>query len=210
MLGGVCLAKGFIESDYYEKKEIDSCDKVERLAPIIFLIMITIIYPILFMVNSPESILPFFSDLFSGMFSFSDIFMNILIVAWVGIIIFIISIPIHEVFHAIFFAPFQKRGFKSIKIGRNHIAFYCETKEPIKVKHYIIGLMAPTVLLGIVPAIIAIAIGNIYLLFVGWIMTTLGAWDFMILLFVMKYSRNTWLLVVPAEDEIYYYQPKIF
>ena len=30
----------------------------------------------------------------------------------------------------------------------------------------------------------------------------------MILLFVMKYNRNTWLLVVPTEEEIYYYQPK--
>ena len=76
ILGGVCLAKDFIESDYYEKKEINSCDKVERLAPIVFLIMVTIIYPILFTINSPESILPFFSDLFSGGFNFTDIFIS--------------------------------------------------------------------------------------------------------------------------------------
>ena len=95
---------------------------------------------------------------------------------WVGVIIFIVGIPIHEGFHAIFFAPFQKRGFKSTKIGRNHFGFYCETKEAIKVKHYIIGLIAPTVLLGIIPAIIAIAKGNIYLLLVGWVLTIGGAW----------------------------------
>jgi hypothetical protein len=62
--------------------------------------------------------------------------------------------------------------------------------------------------MGVIPLVVAIATSNIYLLFFAWLMTIGGNGDFMILCNVLKYNKNTWLLVAASEEEIYYYKAK--
>ena len=191
-----------IEGDEYVRKEIDWNEKVAKIALYSFTIFVTVICLILLHLSSSESVISVFVNML-GRFRLVHI---LVIIA--AVIINFACIGVHEVLHAIFFAPFQKNGFKSIKIGSNQIAYFCETKEPIKVKQYIIGLVAPTIIMGVIPVIIAIATGNIYLLLFGWWMTVGGNGDFMILVNVLKYDKDTWLLVAASEEEIYYYQAK--
>ena len=191
-----------IEGNEYIKKEIDWNEKLEKIAMHGFSIAITVVCLILFHVISSESIIYFISNALSG---FRLIHTFIIIVA---VVIFFACIGVHEILHAVFFAPFQKKGFKSTKISSSQMGYFCETKEPIKVKQYIIGLIAPTIIMGVIPLIVAIATSNIYLLFFAWLMTIGGNGDFMILCNVLKYNKNTWLLVAASEEEIYYYKAK--
>jgi len=191
-----------IEGDEYIRKEIDWNEKTEKILLHGFSIFVTIICLILFHLISSESIISFLGNMLSGFRLIHILFIMM------AVVIYFACIGVHEVLHAIFFAPFQKNGFKSTKIGSSQMGYFCETKDPIKVKHYILGLVAPTIIMGVVPAIIAIATGNIYLLLFGWWMTVGGNGDFMILVNVLKYKKNTWLLVAPSEEEIYYYQPR--
>jgi len=191
-----------IQGDEYVKKEIDWSEKTEKIALYGFSISITVVCLILFHLISSESIISVLSNAFNG---FRLIHVLFIIAA---VVIYFVCIGVHELLHAMFFAPFQKNGFKSTKIGSNQMGYFCETKEPIKVKQYIIGLIAPTIIMGVIPLIIAIATSNIYLLFFAWWMTVGGNGDFMILCNVLKYNKDTWLLVAPSEEEIYYYKAK--
>ncbi len=80
-----------------------------------------------------------------------------------ALLIMIIGIVIHELIHGVLWANYAKKGFKSIKFGiiMKMLTPYCHCKEPLKVKHYIVGAIMPAIILGIIPAIISIIIGNI-------------------------------------------------
>ncbi|MDA3952242.1 MAG: DUF3267 domain-containing protein [Bacteroidales bacterium] len=78
----------------------------------------------------------------------------------------IFGIIIHELLHGITWALFTKGGFKSIKFGINGITPYCHCKEPLKVKHYVLGGIMPLIIMGIIPSIIGTLLGNgLYLSF---------------------------------------------
>ena len=191
-----------IEGVEYIKKEIDWNEKTEKITLHGFSIGITVLCLILFHLISSESIISALSNLFNG-FRLIHVFFIM-----GAVVIYFVCVGVHELLHAIFFAPFQKHGFKSTKLGSNQMGFFCETKEPIKVKQYIIGLVAPTIIMGVIPLMIAIATSNIYLLFFAWWMIVGGNGDFMILCGVLKYNKDTWLLVAAREEEIYYYTAK--
>jgi len=191
-----------IEGDEYIRKEIDWNEKTEKFLLYGFSIFVTIMCLVLFHLILSESIISVIGNMING-------FRLIHIVAIIAFVVLnFVTIGIHELLHAVFFAPFQKNGFKSTIIGSSQMGYFCETKEPIKVKHYIIGLIAPSIIMGVIPLIIGVTTGNLYLLLLGWWMTVGGNGDFMILINVLKYDKDTWLLVAASEEEIYYYQPK--
>jgi len=191
-----------IEEYEHIRKEIDWNEKTEKFLLYGFSILVTIMCLVLFHLTVSESIISIMGNMING-------FRLIHIVTLIAVVALnFATIGIHELLHAVFFAPFQKNGFKSTVIGSSQMGYFCETKEPIKVKHYIIGLVAPTIIMGVIPLIIGVATGNMYLLLFGWWMTVGGNGDFMILINVLKYNKDTWLLVAASEEEIYYYKPK--
>ena len=126
----------------------------------------------------------------------------------VVLVIAIVGIIVHELLHAAFYLPYTKHGFKSLKIGfklPSHA--YCECTEIIRTSQAIVSLMAPTVILGVMPAIVAIIIGNACLLLFGIFFTVAGAADTQIFLQLFKERKTTWFEDKASILKFYVHKP---
>lgn len=67
----------------------------------------------------------------------------------------IINILVHEIIHGLGWALFSKKSIRNIVVGfdKSKLLFYCHFKEPIPLKFYIIGVLAPFILLGFFPLV---------------------------------------------------------
>lgn len=105
--------------------------------------------------------------------------------------ILILGIVLHELFHGIVWARFAKDGFRSIKFGVmwEMLTPYCHCKEPLTVKQYILGAAMPCIILGVVPAVLAIVLGSFVLLLFGLFFTATAAGDIMIIYLLRKEKK---------------------
>lgn len=122
--------------------------------------------------------------------------------------VMVLGIILHELIHGLFWAKFAKEGFKSIKFGVLWEMFtpYCHCKEALNVRQYIIGAIAPAVFLGIVPAIVAIIIGNSGLLIFGMFFTMAAAGDFLVINLIRKENSSDLVQDHPSEAGCYIYR----
>jgi hypothetical protein len=127
---------------------------------------------------------------------------NVLII----IIPFIIGVILHELIHGFFYAVFAKNKFKSIKFGikLKYGVAYCMCTELIKVKHSIIVLIMPAIILGFIPCIFSLIIGNLFLLIFGIIFIAGGTGDFYIILKLMKEDGENYILDTLGEEKFMY------
>lgn len=123
-------------------------------------------------------------------------------------LIFVGGVIAHELVHGITWALFAKKGFRSIRFGVmwKMATPYCHCKEPLEIKHYLIGAITPFIFVGLIPAIYAIAAGSTGWLLFG-IFYTIGAiGDFMII-DLLRYEKMTdYALDHPSEAGCYVYR----
>ena len=119
-----------------------------------------------------------------------------------------LGIAVHELIHGIAWAIFAKNGFKSMKFGVmwKLLTPYCHCKDALKVKEYIFGAIAPAILLGILPAIVAIFNGSISLLIFGMFFTMAACGDFLIINLIRKENWDDLVEDHPTEAGCYIYR----
>lgn len=127
------------------------------------------------------------------------------------VIIFVLlfaGIVLHELIHGITWSRFTEKGFKSIRFGVlwKMLTPYCHCKEPLKVKQYILGAIMPSIIVGIIPCVIAILIGNFGLLIFGVFFTMAAAGDFLIINLLRKENKDDLVLDHPSEAGCYIYR----
>jgi len=132
-------------------------------------------------------------------------------IAFIGLYIFgglILGIIVHELIHGITWARFSKNGFKSIKFGVlwKMLTPYCHCKEPLKVRQYIIGAITPAIILGFIPSILAIIIGNFGLLIFGMFFTMAAGGDFLIINSIRKENKDDLVQDHPSEAGCFIYR----
>lgn len=140
--------------------------------------------------------------------NFFDIFLNKLLPKWwISLIIFIIGIVLHELIHGISWSFFTKNGFKSIKFGIiwKMLTPYCHCKEALPRNHYLIGVIMPFILLGLLPAVVGIAINNDYFLFFGFIFSVAALGDLLIINLLRKEAPNNLIEDHPSEIGYFVY-----
>jgi hypothetical protein len=122
--------------------------------------------------------------------------------------VMIIGIVLHELIHGITWSRYAKRGFNSIKFGVlwKMITPYCHCKEPLLIRHYIIGGIMPAVVLGFLPSIIAMITGKLFLLIFGLFFTTAAAGDFMIINTLRKENMNDLVQDHPSKIGCYIFR----
>ena len=125
-----------------------------------------------------------------------------------GLLIFLGGIIIHELIHGIVFAIYAKGGFRSIRFGVmwKMLTPYCHCKEPLLVKHYILGAVMPAIMLGIIPAIASIIIGSFGLLLFGVFFTMAGIGDFMVIHLLRNEKMNDMVQDHPSEAGCYIFR----
>ena len=111
------------------------------------------------------------------------------------ILITVAGVVIHELLHGIGWSLFAPSGFKSIRFGISwkFLTPYCHCKEPLRVKHYKFGGVLPLVILGILPSIIAIVIGNGFLLSFGIFFSWAAGGDIVSLFMLRNLDNNTYV-----------------
>lgn len=133
---------------------------------------------------------------------------------WLSTAIFffvpLLGIVVHELIHGIFWSFFAKKGWKSIKFGylKETATPYCHCKEPLLVWQYAIGAVMPFVVLGLLPAIWALASGNVLLLLFAVIFSVSAVGDFMILNLIRKEKKDAYVQDHPSEAGYYIYSDK--
>lgn len=136
--------------------------------------------------------------------------MNPVVVLIVFFVVFTIGIIAHELIHGIVWAVYAKNGFKSIKFGVmwKMLTPYCHCKEALTIKQYVIGAIMPAIILGFLPAIYGIVIGNIGWLLFGLMFSIAASGDFMIVWLLRKENMNDYVQDHPTEAGCYVYRKK--
>ena len=126
----------------------------------------------------------------------------------IALVCFILGIVAHELIHGLVFAKYTKNGFKSIKFGiMKMMTPYCHCKEPLKVNQFITGGLMPSIILGLIPAILGIILGNMGLILFGIVFTVSGAGDFLFVYYLRNEKSYYFVEDHPSEAAFYIYKP---
>lgn len=101
---------------------------------------------------------------------------------WAFLILVLVLTVVHELIHGITWSFFAENGWKSISFGfiAEYLTPYCSCNQPLKKHQIILGALMPTLLLGLVPGLIAIGIGSSLLMMLALVMVVGGGADIMI------------------------------
>lgn len=128
--------------------------------------------------------------------------------ALIPFLILIAGVILHELVHGFFFALYAAKGIKSVKFGimRKYLAPYAHCKEPLKIKNYIVALLAPLILVGILPGIAGIIVGNFQLTLFGVALSAGAAGDLMIYNMIRKENPEDYVQDHPTEAGYFIYR----
>lgn len=124
------------------------------------------------------------------------------------LIIMVVGVVLHELLHGLTWSLFTKHGFKSIRFGimKKMLTPYCHCKEPLKIKHYILGAVMPGIVLGFMPFLISLYLGSFSWLLLAIFFTMAAIGDFMIIHLLRKENREDYVLDHPSEAGCYVFR----
>lgn len=108
------------------------------------------------------------------------------------IVAMLVGIVVHELIHGLTWSFFTKDGWKSIEFGViwQYLTPYCTCSEPMKKVPMLLAAIMPTVILGFLPAIVGIILGQELFLLFGVVMIAGGGGDMLIILNILKYKTE--------------------
>ena len=112
---------------------------------------------------------------------------------------------VHELIHGLTWACYAKSGWKSISFGVmwKLLTPYCHCDEPMRITAYMWGAMMPCIILGILPAISALFLGNLILLAFGIMFIAAAAGDIWMTWLLTKEDPRSLVLDHPTEAGFY-------
>lgn len=110
---------------------------------------------------------------------------------------------LHELIHGLFWGLSAKGGFRAVALGFmvQYLAPYCTCKEPLPRHTYVWGALAPTLLLGVLPYLAALRLGNWPLFLLSALMILGGGGDMLIIgkLLAFRCPKDTIFLDHPYQ-----------
>ena len=108
-----------------------------------------------------------------------------------GLLVFlaaVVGFAVHELIHGVFWAMGAERGWKDVQFGFIKKTFtpYCTCLSPIRKGIYITGALMPMTILGIISGVVAILIGNPFLMLFSICHVFGGAGDVLIVGKILK------------------------
>jgi hypothetical protein len=101
-------------------------------------------------------------------------------------------IVVHELVHGITWAIYAEHHWKDIEFGVmwQLLTPYCTCKVPLKKGQYIIGGLMPLIVLGIVPYIVSLWVGSLFLFLIAYVMILSAGGDVLLVLKLCGYKTN--------------------
>jgi len=108
--------------------------------------------------------------------------------ALIFFVVLIVSVVVHELIHGLTAMFFTKQPFSTVKFGFNlkTLTPYAHMKTTLEVTRYRIVVFLPGLILGIIPYILGLALGNIALALFGVIHIIAAGGDWLILWLIRK------------------------
>ncbi|MBQ9285224.1 MAG: DUF3267 domain-containing protein [Bacteroidaceae bacterium] len=123
----------------------------------------------------------------------------------VAFVTMIVGIVVHELIHGLTWAYYASSGWRSISFGVmwKLLTPYCHCSEPLHIRDYMMGAMMPCIVLGILPAVIALIIGSLPLLVWGIFFIAAAAGDIWMTWLLTKEDHKGLVLDHPTEAGFY-------
>ena len=111
---------------------------------------------------------------------------------FLSIIVFLAGIVLHELLHGLTWAIFCKKGFKAISFGVHwkSLTPFANCSESLSVKQYALGGAMPAIILGVLPALCGVVIGNGAVFIFGLIFTVAAGGDILVLFKLLKVDQE--------------------
>jgi hypothetical protein len=124
------------------------------------------------------------------------------------LVLLIASVIVHELIHGLTWMWFGKKSFSTVQFGIQWktLTPYAHLKEPIEVNVYRIGGFMPGFVLGILPFILSLILGNVNLLWFSVIQTAAASGDWLILWLLRNVKGGTLVEDHPSRAGCYVYQ----
>lgn len=134
-----------------------------------------------------------------------ELTLNFLI--FIGVVI--LSVVIHELLHGIGWMIFGHKPFSAIKFGIQWKTFtpYAHLKEPVEVNAYRIGGALPGLILGILPYLLSLLLGEVNLLLFGLLNTAGAGGDWLMLWLLRGVPKGALVEDHPTKVGCYVLQP---
>lgn len=112
------------------------------------------------------------------------------------LLVFVLGAVVHELLHGLTWAVFCKRGTKSITYGVHwrYLTPYCHCQEMLPLLPYVLGGMMPGLLMGLLPAMVGMASGNLLLFLFGLFFSIAAAGDLLVL-WMLRHARPSDLVL---------------
>ena len=109
-----------------------------------------------------------------------------------SIAILLVLVVVHEGIHGLTWSIFAPNHLSDIEFGfmKEYLTPYCTCKTPLAKWPYVVGGLAPLVVLGIIPTAVAIATGSFSLLVIGLIMILAAGGDMMIAWMILRHRAT--------------------
>jgi hypothetical protein len=103
--------------------------------------------------------------------------------AWLFLLLLIGGIVVHEALHGLTWMVAGRKSRDAIKFGVawEKLTPYAHSKEPMPARAYRLGAFMPGLLLGLLPCLVAVAVGDGALFIFGWVFTVAAGGDFLVL-----------------------------
>ncbi|MBI5965350.1 MAG: DUF3267 domain-containing protein [Chloroflexi bacterium] len=124
-------------------------------------------------------------------------------------LVFVLAgVVVHEIIHGLTWMIFGSKPFSIIKFGFQWKAMtpYAHLSEPIDVSAYRIGAIMPGIVLGIIPYLLSLVLGNGNLLWFSMIHLTAAGGDWLVLWLLRKVKRGTLVEDHPTQAGCYVYE----
>lgn len=120
----------------------------------------------------------------------------------------IAGVVLHELVHGICWSQCVDGGWKTINFGImwKSLSPYCHCNEPMKVKNYKFGALAPLYVVGVFPTVIALIIGDFWLLLFGMLFIVGAAGDIMVWWILRKENPDDYVEDHPSEAGCWIYR----
>jgi hypothetical protein len=119
------------------------------------------------------------------------------------------GIGLHELIHGAAWAYYGQKPLTLIRFGINWraLAPYAHCPEPMEAGAYRLGALAPGLLLGVIPTLIAFWIGPTWLFFGGFIFTLAASGDLLILWVLRTIPSDTLVQDHPTKAGCLVFEP---
>lgn len=167
-----------LEEEKYRKTELSISAAKANVQALAFVVPIMLVYGAAYLLIWPEQFAA------QNLRQLAQTHQQLLMLSpVVMLLVFVLGAVMHELLHGLTWAVFCRNGLQSIKYGVHWKALtpYCHCKEVLPLRHYVTGGMMPGLVMGLLPAIVGIAMGHFLLFLFGLFFSIAAAGDLLIL-----------------------------